>query len=148
MDPELIDRIYECSFIPELWPGVLAELAGIAEAPGGSLVIAKDGAQYWTASPGSHERAEQLVRERWFWRGTLLARATAARHAGFLTVSDLFTPEELAQEPVFRDFWHPQGFGFPVGTIFSTPTGEYVTFVMTRLLDSGPVDRDAVHKLD
>jgi len=148
MDPALIDKIYECSFVPELWPDVLGELARIAESPGGSLVIAKAGAQYWAASPGSHERAEKLVSERWFWRGTLLGRATAARHAGFLTVSDLFTPEELAEEPVFRDFWHPQGFGWPVGTIFSIPTGEHVTFVMTRRLESGPVNRDAVQKLD
>ena len=27
MDQQLIDRIYECSFAPELWPGVLDELA-------------------------------------------------------------------------------------------------------------------------
>ena len=31
MDPELIDRIYESSFVPELWPGVLDEVAQIAE---------------------------------------------------------------------------------------------------------------------
>jgi hypothetical protein len=27
MDPQLIDRIYECAFAPECWPGVLDELA-------------------------------------------------------------------------------------------------------------------------
>jgi hypothetical protein len=27
MDPQVIDRIYESSFVPELWPGVLTELA-------------------------------------------------------------------------------------------------------------------------
>ncbi len=31
MDPELVDRIYECSLVPELWPGVLDELGRIAE---------------------------------------------------------------------------------------------------------------------
>jgi hypothetical protein len=30
MDPQLIDRIYECSFVPELWPGVLDELGRTA----------------------------------------------------------------------------------------------------------------------
>ena len=27
MDPELVDRIYESSLVPERWPGVLDELA-------------------------------------------------------------------------------------------------------------------------
>ena len=34
MDPELVDRIYECSFVPENWPGVLDELAQVADAAG------------------------------------------------------------------------------------------------------------------
>ena len=29
--PELVDRIYECSLVPEFWPGVLDELGRIAE---------------------------------------------------------------------------------------------------------------------
>ena len=35
INPQLIDRIYESSFVPELWPDVLDELGRIAEAPGG-----------------------------------------------------------------------------------------------------------------
>jgi hypothetical protein len=41
MDPQLIDRIYESSFVPEHWPGVLDELGRTAEATGGSLFITK-----------------------------------------------------------------------------------------------------------
>ena len=41
MDSELVDRIYESSFVPELWPGVLDELGRIAEGTGGSLFITK-----------------------------------------------------------------------------------------------------------
>jgi hypothetical protein len=35
MDSQLIDRIYQCSFVPELWPGVLGELAELATARAG-----------------------------------------------------------------------------------------------------------------
>ena len=83
MDPELVDRIYKSSFVPELWPDVLDELGRIAEATGGTLFITKADVQYWTASPGSHERAGKLVNEGWFWRGQIITRAFAARHAGF-----------------------------------------------------------------
>ena len=50
MDQQLIDRIYECSFLPELWPGVLDELARIAEAGGGTFftVNSHTGIIRWT----------------------------------------------------------------------------------------------------
>ena len=32
MDPELVDRIYECAFMPDEWPSALGELAAIATA--------------------------------------------------------------------------------------------------------------------
>jgi hypothetical protein len=37
VNPELVDRIYESSLVPELWPHVLEELGRIAEGTGGSL---------------------------------------------------------------------------------------------------------------
>jgi hypothetical protein len=89
MAPELVDRIYESSFVPELWPGVLDELGRISEATGGTLFITKPEIQYWTASPGSHERSARTINEGWLWRGQLLARAFAMRHAGFLTDLDV-----------------------------------------------------------
>jgi DNA-binding CsgD family transcriptional regulator len=148
MDPELVDRIYECSLVPELWPGVLDELAKIAESSGGTLFIKKTDLQYWTASPGSYKRAEKMVNGGWFWRGQLLARAFAVRHAGFLTDLDVFAPEELDQEPIYRDFWRPLGIGWAVGTVLPIPTGETVLLFMSRWTERGPFERDIVQRLD
>jgi PAS domain-containing protein len=148
MDPELVDRIYECSFVPELWPGVLDELGRIAERPGGTLFIAKADIQYWTASPGSRERIERMVKERWFWRGQISTRLFAARHAGFLTINDILTTDELEQEPLYRDFYRPQGFGWAVATAIPIPTGENACFAMTRRTERGPFERAIVQKLD
>jgi DNA-binding CsgD family transcriptional regulator len=148
MDPELVDRIYESSFVPELWPGVLDELGRVAEAPGGSLFITKAKVQYWTASPIIRERAGRMVNEGWFWRGQLVSRSVAARHAGFLTGLDLFTPDEWDQEPLIRGFWRPQGIGWLAGTVLPIPTGENVLFILTRRTDRGPFERAVVQKLD
>jgi DNA-binding CsgD family transcriptional regulator len=148
MDPELVDRIYESSFVPELWPGVLDELGRIAEGPGGALFISKAEVHFWTASPKSHNFVEKWANERWLWHGQLHARALAARHAGFVTELDLFTPEEWDLEPLCRDFWRPRGIGGIVGTIIPIPTGENVSFLFPRRTERGPFERAVVQKLD
>jgi DNA-binding CsgD family transcriptional regulator len=149
MDPGLVDRIYECFLVPEVWPGVLDELGRIGGATGGSLFISHNNVRYWTASPESHERIKQIVnKDEWFWRGQAVARLFSARHPGFLTESDLFTPDELDTEPLFRDMWRPLGIGWVVATAISIPTGEKVTFAFTRRTECGPAERAAVQKLD
>jgi len=148
MDPELVDRIYESSLVAELWPGVLDVLGQIADGTGGTLWITKADVQYWTASRGSFERAGRVVNEGWFWRGGLIARGIAARHAGFLTDLDLFTHDELDQEPLIRDFWRPQGISWFVGTVVPIPTGENVLFIMPRWTERGPYERSIIEKLD
>jgi hypothetical protein len=150
MDPELIDRIYECSLVPELWPGVLNELAKLAEARAGFLFISTSKAEVpcWIASPENYHSAERMANEGRFWRGRLAARLFAARHAGFLTELDLVTPDELDLEPVYRGFWRPQGVGWVVGTAISIPTGENATVFMTRWTERGPFEPAIVQTLD
>jgi DNA-binding CsgD family transcriptional regulator len=89
-----------------------------------------------------------MVNEGWFWRGQFATRGIAARHAGFLADLDLFTRDELDQEPIYRDFWRPQGVRWVVGTAIPIPAGENVLFVITRRLQRGPVERAVVDKLD
>jgi PAS domain-containing protein len=88
------------------------------------------------------------VNEGWIARGQSFARYFAMRHAGFITDLDVFTPEELDQEPLYRDFWRPQGVGWAVGTAIKIPTGENIPFVLTRRIEHRPVERAIVQKLD
>jgi DNA-binding CsgD family transcriptional regulator len=148
MDFELADRIYECSFVPELWPDVLDHIGKMAEATGGTLFITRDDVQYWTASPGPRERVAKLVKERWLWRGQIVARAFELRHPGFLTDLDVLTSDELNSEPIYRDFWRPQGVGWAVGTAIPIPTGENAILIISRQIERGPVGPGVVQKLD
>jgi hypothetical protein len=61
VNPELIDRIYECSFVPELWPKVLGEVGRMSETAA-SLFITNEGLISWTASRYSHEGTEIIVK--------------------------------------------------------------------------------------
>jgi hypothetical protein len=71
MDPPLIDRIYECSLVPELWPDVLHEVGQIAEA-GASLFMTNADVISWTASKIAHEATAQFVKEGWSGADRLL----------------------------------------------------------------------------
>jgi DNA-binding CsgD family transcriptional regulator len=149
MDPELVDLIYESSFVPERWPVVLRELTQIVDARRGALLISNRDGIRWTASPGSHEGAQRLVNEHWLERGGQFAtRVLGARHAGFFTENDVFTPNELDREPIYRDFLRPAGFGWGACTVLPLPTGEKIFLALNRLYERGPVEPGLIQKLD
>ena len=74
MNPELIDKIYESCFTPQVWPEVLDEVGRIGDAPGASLFFSRGGDQRCVTSPEPRERAERIVREGWLARGAIIAR--------------------------------------------------------------------------
>jgi hypothetical protein len=53
-----------------------------------------------------------MANEGWLWRGKLVGRAFALRHAGFLTELDVLTLDEWDLEPLCREFWRPEGIGW------------------------------------
>ena len=52
---QLIDKIYESCFVPEFWSEALDELGRIGDAPGASLFVLKNDAQFASLrrSPGN-----------------------------------------------------------------------------------------------
>ncbi len=148
VNPEIVDRIYECSFVPELWPKVLGEIGRMSDA-GASFIITNEELISWTASRFAYDGTAIFVKEGWLFRGQVVARLFAARHAGFLSELDLLTPDELDREPIFRDLYRPRlGVGSVAASAIPLPTGERVTFVFTRPIVRGPVERAVVQQLD
>ena len=148
MDEQLIDRIYECAFGPECWPGVLDELARMADARGGYLLTANTGIQNWIASESMRVPMEQTVKGDWLRRSHRLRRILSARRCGFLTEYDVYTDAELADDPFYRDFLWPAGFGWAVGNAIALPTGDTLVFGLERMKKRGPVEPAIVKQLD
>jgi hypothetical protein len=119
MNSELIDKIYESCFAPQVWPEVLDEVGRIGDAPGASLFFSRGGDQRCVTSPEPRERAERIVREGWLGRGAIISRLFAQRHAGFLIDVD-----------------------------FYVPTGDNAMFVLSRPTELGPFARAAAARLD
>src|SRR5215472_8812939 len=148
MDAQLIDKIYESCFAPETWPYVLDEIGRLAGTAGASLIVSKDNVLHWTASPEPRERAERFVKEGWLWRGQIIAKLFALRIPGFVIDVEFFTPEELDREPIYREVWRPEGVGWGMATAIPMPTGENVTFILSRRMECGPFERASADRLD
>jgi DNA-binding CsgD family transcriptional regulator len=150
MDQDLVDRIYECSFAPELWPGVLDGLAQIADAEGGHFFVAsRTKVLNWTASRSLRGGIEYFAGSDIMARGERCARLCAAHHAGFLTEHEIYnTDEELRADPFYRDMLLPGGFGWGAGTAIPLPTGETLYLSVERVHRRGPVESSIVQQLD
>ena len=63
MKTDLIDRIYECAVLPDLWPAMLDDLAALADSRGGLLFSARDRVLNWTASENLSDIFRSYVEE-------------------------------------------------------------------------------------
>jgi DNA-binding CsgD family transcriptional regulator len=149
MDPHLIDRIYECCFAPDLWPGVLGDLAGIATARAGFLFLSNGPIHHFASSTEiGFQALRPLVESGWVARSERFNRILAAQHAGFLTEAAVYTEEELKSDPFYRDILYPRGLGRATGTTVSLPTGDRFTISLEREYVRGPVEPAAIQELD
>ena len=144
----LIDRIYECAFAPEHWPEVFDELARIADARGGFLFTANGQVINWTASASMRAGMQAFVAGDFYTRSARPVRALASGHAGFVREYDVFTDEELAADPVYRDLLWPAGLGWCAATAIRLPTGDELFLSVEREHARGPVEATAIEQLD
>jgi DNA-binding CsgD family transcriptional regulator len=146
MEPALIDRIYESAFVPELWPGALDGLAGMADARGGVLLAVDTNTSIprWTASDSLRDFVAAFVAGGWLTRGRRLA--VAATHAGFL--AEQSTDEALAEQPMYRDFLRPLGLGWAAGFALPMPTGDTILISVERDHARGRMEPEVLRRLD
>jgi DNA-binding CsgD family transcriptional regulator len=144
----LIDRIYECAFAPEHWPGVFDDLARIAGARGGFLFTANKQVTNWTASASMQAGMLAFVAGDFYSRTSRPARALASGHAGFVREYDVYTDEELAADPIYTELLWPAGLGWCAATAISLPTGDELFLCFEREHARGPVEAAAVAQLD
>lgn len=146
-DAELIDRIYESSVVPELWPRVLDEIAALVEAEGGLLFSARK-ALHWTASETVRDIFAEYVADGWLTRCSRRVCIMNANEPGFFTEQDFWTEEQMGADPIYRDFFRPRGLGWSAGTGLRIPSGDNIVFSIERALERGPIEGDHLDRLD
>lgn len=146
-DAELIDRIYESSVVPELWPQVLDDISAMMEAEGGLLFSARK-ALHWTASDTVREVFAEYVADGWFTRCSRRICIMNAAEPGFFTEQDFWTEEQMKADPIYRDFFRPRGLGWSAGTGLRIPSGDNIVFSIERALERGPIEAEHLERLD
>ena len=148
IDSGLIDRIYEAGVNPSCWPAVLEEISTISSSRGAVLVHWDGVQQGWIASsndfadfvsdhyqiyPDGNERTRRLLE---------------LNHFGFVSDNDVFSDQEILDEPLYKDFLIPRGYGRGVATAINSPSGESMIFHTEGSYRAEPVDRSIVRELD
>lgn len=148
MHEDLIDRIYEAAFLPELWPDVLTRIGAVSQSLGGILFTT--GPRYparWTASSELRELFDAFATDAAAPSNDRPSHFLARRHGGFLRDVDFLSPHHLEREPLQR--WLAiNGLGREVGTVFSMPNGETVVIGLERRFSDGPYPASVLDPLD
>jgi DNA-binding CsgD family transcriptional regulator/PAS domain-containing protein len=147
--PTLIDRIYECAFVPESWPGVLDDIATIVAARGGALLTADTEILGWTASDSIREVWDALQSHGLMACGERFRRLVGLQHGGFLTDQAGYRDEtEMGKDPLYRDVLWPLGLGWAAATAIPLPTGETMVITFERDRKLGPIEPAVIDQLD
>ncbi len=144
----ITDRIYEASVVPESWISVLDSMTEIAGGVG-TILLAADTTDFrFISTQRLSGFIESFVAQGWPDRNTRTPAVLRARHAGFIVESDVYTPDEIENDPLINQFLRPQGLGWATATAFPMTTGDTLVFSTERAYRDGPVPREAVRILD
>ena len=148
MKSELIDRIYESAFVPELWPDVLDGLAQLSDSHGGLLFSARDRVLKWTSSANLNGVFRSYVEDGWFQQCPRRVCLFSRSMPGFFVEHDFWTEDQLDSDPIYRDFFRPHGLGWSAGTGLQLPTGDHIVFSIERDHSRGPIEKEQVEALN
>ncbi|MBL0375516.1 hypothetical protein JJB09_26265 [Rhizobium sp. KVB221] len=146
--PNLADRVYEASVLPELWENLLTEISVACGARGGVVFTSSVAGVTSVVSPGAVEGFQKFVDGNWDSVNSRRERSLQRNHAGFLADLDLFTEEEMRNDPLYTGFYYPEGLGWCVGTHIITPNDDMLVMSFEREFVKGPVPSEAVAWLD
>lgn len=146
---QLIDAVYEAALVPSLWPSVLAKFADICSAKDAVLCTVRgEEMRFINSSPAFEQLWLDFLSLYPGASNERTKRLMALQHPGFATDADVFTMQEMAQDPIYRDFFIPRGYGFGVATAIEVPSGDTIIVHAERDYASGPVGRDLVAQVD
>lgn len=145
---KLVDLVYEAALLPELWPMVLDGVAAAGGSSGATIFTVADRTGRWVSNDAVREAMNRFVSEGWATRNERMRRTVQVGEPRFVTDLDIFTPAEIDEDPLYRDFLRPAGFGWGAGTLVRSMTDDMIAITVERPHASGPLAGGDVAALD
>jgi DNA-binding CsgD family transcriptional regulator len=148
---DLVDRIYEAAFVPELWPGVLHTLAERSGSAAGSFIVFGDDLR------ATKYAATDLIRPVMDdisaadeWQSTDAIRVLFLMRPTFKFIydADYYSREVMDSYDPRTSRTRPLGLGGQVGYFLVTPNREVAVFAMERWLDNDRPSKEELEGLD
>lgn len=130
----VLDRIYEAAFVPELWPAALTEAAAFGGAwSGAMLIVDRRLPPLYSATDNIIDTLSAFAQTHHWYENTRLQRMRRKNYTGFLEVGQFSTQEERLHEFSERNL-EAMGVGWQIGSVVELPAGETVLFSFERLV--------------
>jgi DNA-binding CsgD family transcriptional regulator len=144
----LIDDFYAAAWLPELWPRALDRVTAMADCYGAVLIAFNGSTTRWTGTELGLPVMEGFLAGGWEKENKRAVRGLALDHPGFLGDLDIFTPEEIEQEPVYTEYFRKLGLGWCMGTTILSPSGDLIVLNVERRFELGPLDSKLIRSFD
>ena len=147
MADDLLDRIYDAAFAPDLWQQIIRDLSVLSNAASGNLIIFDDIRPVIRVGTGLSQAALESFSQSTWRQGTRIQHFRAHPFTGFVSARQYFDYESDQPSPELR-LWQQQGLGDQLGTMIDTASGEIAVFAFDRMASSGPFERRDIKALD
>jgi len=145
---DLIDKIYEAAFVPDLWSGVLQDITAASASVGGAVFLFADEQPVRGKTvPLLQELLSEFLLGDTLQFSTAVSRMCAVQPASFVDVESFLTAEEIENDPV-RVRLRGLGIGAHTCTAIQMPSGELAIFVFQRKLGEGRYNAASFGVLD
>ncbi len=143
-----VGMIYEAAAVPEVWPTAIARLSEMAGCYGGLLFAHSPHGTNWVSCDPVRPIVQRFIDDGWMQRNARMEGLLAHCGTSFVSDHDVFSDEEIAAMPVYRDFLIPNGFGWAAATHVRSASGDNIILSLERRYDRGPVTRREIEVLD
>lgn len=145
---EIVSDIYEAALLPSRWPDALTRICRDLGFHGGAVATQAESVETWTLTPSMEGIVGEFAAGGWAARNERMVRMVRLNPCSFVHDFDMFTPDEWASLPIYRDFLLPRGHGYGAGSVISTPGDTRMIIILERLLRDGPVPAETISQLD
>ena len=134
--------------LPEAWVGVMEDICRWGDFFGGMVAIDDVTGADWVLTPSVTPLFEEFLHGGWQPRNDRLYGLVKSGDFDFVSDSQLYSADDKARIPIYRDFLLPRGFGMGAATIVEAADGRRMSIIFERRLEQGAVGPELLAALN